>query len=194
MILQGHPDLQFVPTGILDRILDRATVGRVLEQHKRNLDVDISALESFICSNARRIFAILAWADSEPLIEQFYLHGFVDEQLPVRVHLEVNDDDLYEATSFRLGNISIDRHPFNYHQWTDRNIETFCDNDQWPFLSPVFEEDKFRYKFHERTRMPFVEERHRSLKESYFSVVEEWRIHRDHIRTPRLIVRPSSLC
>jgi hypothetical protein len=180
MILQGHPDLQFVPTGVLDKLLDPTTVGKTLEQYKPKLNTDISVLESFICSKARRIFAILAWADAEPFIEQF------------SVRVEENDN-FYEITSLRFGHISIDDHPFNYDQWTDRNIYSFCDNDQWPFLSPVLSESQFRYEFHERTRMPFLDERFRSMKESFFSVVEEWRMHRDHIRAPKVIVRASFL-
>ncbi|OAG06763.1 HET-domain-containing protein [Paraphaeosphaeria sporulosa] len=189
MVPKNQSDLQFIPMGVLDKLLDRATVGRALEQCKDKLDIDIALLESFICNKARKIFAILTWADSPQYIQQFFLHNFVDEQLPVRV--ECNDEDLYDAISFRLGKIEIDQHPFNYHQWTTRNVDLFCDNEQWPFLSPVLDGSQFRYDFHERTRMPFVDERHKSLKESFFSVVEQWRIHRDHVRAPKLVRLPK---
>ncbi|KAF2440660.1 hypothetical protein P171DRAFT_489356 [Karstenula rhodostoma CBS 690.94] len=188
MILQG--DSRFLPTGVLDKLFNKVTVTRALERHDHDLTVDIASLESFVCSKARKVFAILVWVDCEPLIEQFYRHNFGDEQLPV--FLEINEDDIYEAISWRLGKINIDKHPFNCDHWSERDIQSFCDYDQWPFLSPVFNEIQFRYEFHERIRMPFMDEQPRSLEESFFTVVEEWRIHRDHIRTPGLIGLPKN--
>ncbi|KAJ4293284.1 hypothetical protein N0V90_008566 [Kalmusia sp. IMI 367209] len=189
MILQDNPDLKFVPVSALKQLFHQATVASALEQYKKSLKNDVSSLQSFVCDKATRVFAILAWAESEPLIEQFYEYQFVDEQLPVRLVID-EDEDIVEAISFRLGKISIDKHPFNNYQWTDRNIEDFCNHYQWPFLSPVFRQNQFQYHFHERTRMPFVDERPKSQKESYFSIVEEWRIHRDHIHTPKSVRIP----
>ncbi|KAF1964817.1 HET-domain-containing protein [Bimuria novae-zelandiae CBS 107.79] len=187
MVLQGNPDLQFIPACALEQLFQQTTVERTLEGHRSSFKTEIQSLKSYICSEAMKLFAILAWAESEPLIEQFYQNQFRDQHLPV--DCRINEEDFVEA--FRLGNLRIDKHPFNNYQWTDRNIEDFCYNYQWPFLSPVFSQDQFRYHFHERTRMPFMEERHRSQKESFFSVVEEWRIHRDHIRTPKLVRIPD---
>lgn len=191
MILPENPDLKFVPVSALKQLFHEATVLKALERFKKSFKNDTTSLQSFVCENAIRVFAILAWAESEPLIEQFYEHQFKDDQLPVQLRIN-EDEDIVEAISFSLGSISIDKHPFNSYQWTDRNIEDFCNHYQWPFLSPVFQHSQFRYGFHERTRMPFVDERLRSQKESFFSVVEEWRIHRDHIQTSEFVVRSFS--
>lgn len=185
-----HSDLQFVPSSVLDQLFCKDTVAKILANYKHTFTVDLPALQSFICDKAKKVFAILIWTNSEPLIEQFFQDGFVDDQLPVHlvIHYE-NEGSLVEAISERLGNIHIDKHPFNRDPWTDNHIEAFRDYNQWPFLSPVFEENQFRYKFHHRTRLPFVNEDPKSQKESFFSVVEEWQLHRSHIRAPTLIVR-----
>ena len=186
MVLQGDCKRRFLPVCALDQLFHNVMIERTLEDHRSTLSTDLSSLELYIRSKATRLFAILAWAESEPLIEQFYQRQFRDEHLPVE--LRINKEDLVEAISYQLGTIGIDEHPFNERQWTDRTMDDFCHTYQWPFLSPVIHQDRFRYRFHELTRMPFMDEQSRSRKESFFSVVEEWSIHRDHIRAPKFIV------
>lgn len=185
MIPQGS-DRPFVPESALRKLLHKAAVRKALEKH--TIETDIDSLALFVCDKATRIFAILAWAESESLIEQFYKHQFIDDQLPIRLE-ENYVEDCVEAISFQFGKISIEKHPFNNDHWTDRTIDDFCNHYQWPFLTPVFYQSQFRYNFHERTRMPFVDKRFRSERGSNFSVVQEWSIHRDHICAPDLIVR-----
>ncbi|PVH91951.1 kinase-like protein [Periconia macrospinosa] len=187
---QQHPDLQFLPETALKELFNIENIAKILESHKERLQSDISILLSYIETRATRIFAVLAWSQLEELIEEFFLYDFNDEKLPVRVEID-EEQNLIEAFSFRSRWLSVDEHPFNFNRWTERNIDAFCDHDQWPFLSPIFYEEKFRYEFHERTRMPFVDERPQSEKETLFSVVQEWRIHRDHIRNPHLIRLPN---
>ncbi|KAL1612963.1 hypothetical protein SLS60_001194 [Paraconiothyrium brasiliense] len=122
MVLQDHADLQFVPASALSELFCKDTVARILDRHKDSFEEKLSSLEAFIYSKATIIFAILAWADSESLIEEFFQHNFADEQLPVRL---VINEDLVDAISLRLGNTRIEEHPFNNAHWTDRNIEDF---------------------------------------------------------------------
>lgn len=184
MVHAKDSNLRFLPAGELNRLVDSTTVVKVLQKYEFH---DTQDLASFVCNEASKVFAILVWADAPRLIQEFFQHNFVDKNLPV--HLSINDEDMVEVCTLQPGNASIDSHPFNNDlHWTERTIDDFCNTYQWPFLSPVFIEDQFRYKFHENTHMPFIDEQHRSQKETFFSVVEEWRLHRDHILAPSLIV------
>lgn len=177
--------LQFVPTDALKQLLTRSKVSKILEGLKKRPRIDIPSLESFICDNASAVFATLVMIEKEPLIEQFYQHGFSDKQLPFDYKIAGN---CVEATSSQLGTISPDRHPFNNPQWRAKVIEDFWDR-QWYFLSPVFSQSQFRYHFDKGIRMPFLKEYPLNQKTSNFSVVEERPIHRDHVRNLKSVVR-----
>ncbi|KAF2704368.1 hypothetical protein K504DRAFT_390780 [Pleomassaria siparia CBS 279.74] len=192
MVLQDKSEFRFVPESALGQLFSRQVVSAALERHKSNLGTDIPKLVTFVCEKAMKVFAILVWNEDVVRIEQFYRHNSGDEHLPVSC--KYNDTGGYiGAVSYRLGIESIiDSHPFNNQdQWSERTRDYFCDYDQWPFLSPVFSENQFRYAFHDLTHMPFVEASCRNQKNSYFSVVEEWRIHRAHMQMPNLISMPS---
>jgi hypothetical protein len=188
MLLNGTKEKRFVPETALREIFNRENIAETLRRHESSLETDIPKLVSFVHDKAIIIFAILVWSEAVKLIDQFYQHQFKDESLPV--HCETDDDDNVKAFSCRPnGQILIENHPFDDDEWTDRTLEHFCNDDQWYFLSPVFEENKFRYDFHESTHLPFVDKTPASQKESFFSVVREWRIHRDHLKSPRYVVR-----
>jgi serine/threonine protein kinase len=164
-----------------------------LKDHKSTLKTSIEELAKFVCHGGKRLFAILVWSEAEVLIERFYHHRFGDQQLPVEVNINDDDEDTVDAFSFKFGRLNlINDHPFNSPPWSDRELENFCDNYQWPFLSPVFYEHQFQYQLHEKSRMPFMEQKARSRKETYFSVVEEWCIHRGHLQIGRSIGIPES--
>lgn len=186
MSLRDRCDLRFLPDSSLKVLICERAVLEALEKHKSGLLADVSDLVKFVCTRAQRLFAILAWSDAESLIDQFYEQMFDDDSLPVKVVVDYNEG-LVKASTWREGKLSMIKDPPFHHffenPWTERTIDHFCDDDQWLFLSPVFEQHKFRYSFHDRCRMPFVEDEPRSQKESYFSVVEEWSIHRGHLRT-----------
>jgi hypothetical protein len=188
MILQDNFNLCFVPESALEQLFREQDVQVALEKHKPLLKIDISRLVSFVRKKAIKVFAILIWGEVENLIEQFYQHDFGDEHLPI--HYRFNDaENCIEAFSYRLGNLSIiDNHPFNHDQWTYRTLNHFCNHDQWLFLSPVFRANKFRYEFHEKSRMPFVDGECKVRKVARFSMVEEWRIHHDHLQVGGSIV------
>jgi hypothetical protein len=188
MLLHNTKEKRFVPETALKEIFSKENIAQTLRRHKSSLETDIPNLVSFVYDKAIIIFAILVWSEAVKLIDQFYQHQFKDESLPV--HFETDDDDNVKAFSCRPdGEVLIENHPFDDDEWTDRTLEHFCKDDQWYFLSPVFEENKFRYDFHESTHLPFVDKNHASQKESFFSVVREWRIHRDHLKSPRYVVR-----
>jgi hypothetical protein len=188
MLLHDTKEKRFVPETALREIFNKKNIAETLRTHEASLKTDILTLASFIYDEAIIIFAILVWSEAERLIDQFYQHQLKDESLPI--HCETDDDDNIKAFSYRPdGKILIENHPFNDGEWTERTREHFCIDDQWCFLSPVFGEEKFRYDFHESTHLPFVDQSHASQKESFFSVVREWRIHRDHLKSPRYVVR-----
>jgi hypothetical protein len=189
MVLSEHPELQFVPNGILDKLVCEDAVIRVLEKHQSRLTTDVSTLARFVCDRAKRLFATLVFAEVEHLIDHFYEHDFEDKKLPVSLKVERTIWRV-EASRLNDNNRIIDAHPFNdRNSWTRRKIADFQNSYQWPFLCPVFVKSQFEYEFHERFRMPFVDKESRSYKESMFSIVEEWRIHRNHIEIEESMVR-----
>jgi hypothetical protein len=188
MLLYDTKEKRFVPETALKEIFNKKNIAETLRKHGSFTKTHISTLAKFVYDEAIIIFAILVWSDAERLIDQFYQHQLKDESLPI--HCETEDDDSIRAFSCRPdGKTLIENHPFNNEEWTERTIEHFCRDDQWNFLIPVFQEDKFRYDFHESTHLPFVDRNYASQKESFFSVVREWRIHRDHLKSPRYVVR-----
>jgi hypothetical protein len=188
MVLHEKHDLRFLPEKTLKQLLGKQEIMETLRKLKPPPQTDIPTLASFVCDKVIKLFAILAWSEVEYLIEQFYLHGFGDEHLPIGYNS--NGHGAETVFSQQSGNGSpVDDHPFKYHYWTERHLELFCDEDQWHFLSPVFSENQFRYTFPNSIRMPFVDLCARSQKESFFSVVQERRIHRDHLQTSNYIVR-----
>jgi hypothetical protein len=188
MLLPGTKERRFVPETALKEIFSKENIAKTLRRHESSLETEIPKLVSFVYDKAIRIFAILVWSEAVKLIDQFYQHQFKDESLPV--HCETDDDDNVKAFSCRPdGEVLIENHPFDDDEWTERTLEHFCKDDQWCFLSPIFEENRFRYDFHESTHLPFVDKNPASQKESLFSVVREWRIHRDHLRSSRYVVR-----
>jgi hypothetical protein len=193
MLLHGTKEKRFVPQTALKEIFSKENIDQTLRKYESLMETEIPKLVSFVHDKAIIIFAILVWSEAVKLIDQFYQHQFKDESLPV--HCETDDDDNVKAFSCRPdGEVLIDDHPFDDDEWTDRTLEHFCKDDQWCFLSPIFEENKFRYEFHESTHLPFVDKNPASQKESFFSVVREWRIHRDHLKSPRYVVRHPFLC
>jgi hypothetical protein len=192
MLLRETKELRFVPETALKDIFNKENVAEALRMSGSFSETDIPPLVSFICDKAIKLFAILVWSEAEKLIGQFYQHQLRDGSLPI--YCDTEDEDNVKAFTYKPygGKTRIPDHPFNHEQWTERTIEHFCKDDQWPFLSPVFTSNQFRYDFPESIHLPFVDSCYRSQKESNFSVVQEWRIHRDHLQVPNYVVRHSS--
>jgi len=195
MVLKQRTDLSFIPEGVLKELITKNDVQTALRKHR--LSSDISKVADFVCDKAIRLFAILVWNESEILIEQFYKFDFGDQNLPVEVDID-DDNDYVEASTFVSGkSIVIKKHPFNFDPWTDRVLNYFCDFEQWCFLSPVFNDGVFRYHFHKRHRIPFVDLRPGVTKETNFSIVEERRIHRRHLQVRNIgppLATPAPPC
>ncbi|PVH75774.1 HET-domain-containing protein [Cadophora sp. DSE1049] len=138
----------------------------------------MSELVTFICDKARKLFAILVWADEEKEIEKFYKNGFTDDLLPVKVKSRNRKGYTLESLATNGTNLKAVNAIFS--SWKDRSIDHFCDHHQWPFLAPVFREEEFQYTFYKQSRMPFLDLR--SMNESNFSIVWEAYIHKDHLQ------------
>jgi hypothetical protein len=180
MVLEDRSDLRFVPETSLKQLLCRETVAKALEGHRSKLKPE---LVSFVCEKATKVFALLVWVECETSIEQFYKYQFGDEDLPVRFEGSTGS---IKAISSRRGLLS--HHPFNEDPWTSSKLDDLYNTSQWTFLSPVFDEKGFLYEIHEKRRIPFVDVQCKSQKDSHFSVVQQWKMHRDHIQAPTLVV------
>jgi hypothetical protein len=183
MVLPENYRLRFLPETTLKQLLGKQEVTKALEKSGSSLQTDISMLTSFVSEKATRLFAILAWSNDEHLIDQFYQRRFGDDHLPIE--WSYDKDNGFAKVSLQTDNGGpINHHPFNNHQCcNDIWLDNFCSNYQWLFLSPVFSESQFRYVFPSSMRMPFVDLLPISQKESFFSVVQQQRIHRGHLPT-----------
>lgn len=178
--LKDDDSSRFLAESQLKELICQPTVANFLEQDgsASSTDLDKTELAAFICSRARRIFAILVWAERENQIEQFYKNGFTDEMLPVKV--KSRDDEEWTVESLVTNCTNSKAVSTTFSSWRDSEIDYFCDHNQWLFLAPVLSEEKFQHRFHEKTRMPFLDLKR--MNESNFSIVWEGHIHIDHLR------------
>jgi len=65
--------------------------------------------------------------------------------------------------------------------WKSRWINKFCDEYQWRFTAPVFNEVQFSYLFAEKAEMPFWPCPDVRPKYGPFSYVQKWQVHRNHL-------------
>jgi len=191
MELRDDSNSCFLADGLLKELINESTVTTFLEQHRENfgMDTDTSKLAAFVCQRARRAFAILIWTDRANYIEQFFKSGFTDEMLPVQVKNRDDEDWVVESLNITFTDSKAVSATFS--SWQDIKIDSFCDYGQWPFLAPVFRGDQFRYAFHERSRLPFINSR--DQKETMFSFIDEWEIHPDHLTGSTIVRRCSQL-
>ncbi|KAE9367915.1 HET-domain-containing protein [Stipitochalara longipes BDJ] len=180
----------FLAESSLTDLICESEVKAALEKFK--LKTDTSELATFICKKARRLFAILIWADHEAQIEKFYKNNFTDDLLPVKVKSQDGEGYILESLATNGSNSKAVNDTFS--SWTDRSIDHFCDAHQWPFLVPVFREEQFQYAFYKQSRMPFLNVR--SVNEGNFSIVWEAYIHKDHLqmrRNSKLLIPTSEM-
>jgi hypothetical protein len=177
----------FYPDNLLQELICKEVVSKILEDNK--IPGDRPILTDFICTKAKRVFAILLSCEQASLIMQFSKCGFTDDMLPVGLGIHSGSSDAMESFSMRSKDDEIVKNMFDDPVWSYRKRREFYKDRQWPFLSPIFTEEVFRYKFHEECHMPFMEKKAEIRKDSFFSYVERRRIHRAHLRISLSIVR-----
>lgn len=185
-MLPPNSDTCFYPDNLLQELICEDVVSRMLEKH--NITVNRSELTHFICTKAKRVFAILLSYEQVPLIKQFCLCKFTDDMLPVGPGILSGSPEM-ESLSMASANLRIVKKTFDPEVWSYRNKRDFYNNQQWPFISPIFSDDVFRRDFHQKFRMPFMEVKAEVFKDSNFSVVEKRRVHRGHLRIGHTIVK-----
>jgi hypothetical protein len=196
--------IEFVPETVLAGLINQKAVENVLQHStghgELQLAAPISVLAEFFSKEAFKVFAILAMnhhfpgAFNLPLLDHLYQKGFRDDMLPVqkrslKTGWEIEscnrnaDPDKIVREAFRYG----DGSPWGKHGLAPWTIDQFYQSWQWPFVPPVFFEDKFRYEFPYQIRLPFTRSGERKKSDSFYSYVEDKSIHVDHI--PRDLVR-----
>ncbi|KAF4884864.1 Serine/threonine-protein kinase RAD53 [Colletotrichum fructicola] len=170
----------FVPYSSLKELISKQVVKDTLTKRKQKPRTDISTLVSFVCGKpeARRIFAILVWIGQVGLIDTVYAHNFVDSLLP----LYIDHNGTVKTHTTGSGASEIVTKVFSDERWTEESPDFFCEA-QWQFLGPIFREQQFKYSFLKQHRMPFLKQPSTSNhRESYFSTVEKWCIHKAHFK------------
>ncbi|KAF2106153.1 hypothetical protein BDV96DRAFT_655024 [Lophiotrema nucula] len=177
----------FYPVSLLDELIREDVVSRILKDY--NLSDRQPQLTRFVCTKAKRVFAILIACEQVPLMTRFFENRFTDEMLPVGPGFFSGSSEQAEIESFttRFANLTIVKNTFDRRSWRYRDLQYFHRDRQWPFISPIFTEKDFRYLFHEQSHMPFMEENAEIWKDTNFSLVEKRRIHRDHLKIEHTI-------
>lgn len=131
----------------------KSRISKALETLSRHPD-DISRLIKHIHSAdrpAKKIFLILVRSGKLDKIDEFLSSGFSDHDLPITVPRSKNGSVVknaggssWPAKVFGEGKINVyDVEPFKYNQW--------------PFLSPVFTDGKFKFEVHPEIPLPLIE-------------------------------------
>ncbi|KAL3299532.1 HET-domain-containing protein [Colletotrichum asianum] len=170
----------FLPYSALTEIVTKQVVTNTLARRKSRSQETISKIASFVCGKpeARRVFAILIYIGQVRLIELFYEHNFVDSILP----LYIDASGTVRTWTNQKRNSDITRKVFSDDVWGEEVVpDIFCDA-QWQFLGPIFSERQFSYTFLPEHRMPFLKQSG-GHRESHFSTVGKWSIHRSHFKT-----------
>ncbi|KAF1957936.1 HET-domain-containing protein [Byssothecium circinans] len=182
-------DRRFLPASVLKQLITWEAVVAALEECDSISKKEVPVLANYVCDGAQKLFAILVWSDQISRIKHFAKTGFKDELLPVRVVFNYEDSNKrwdVDSLAKKLTDTKIVDNTFTPSAWRMASLDNFYGSHQWPFLSPVFEENKFKYTIPEKCHMPFLmpsDSKRNSLKHSHFSVVQGWEVHRDHLRT-----------
>jgi hypothetical protein len=170
---QDNASARFLPAGCLDRLLTKEAITTALEKCNTPLlqAVDMGKLVQFICDEARRVFSTLIWIGKEDQIPVFFQAGFTDEMLPV-----VRSGRTLSSSKDKFSEKS--KKAFNHFENDPRFITSFDDN-QWIFLSPIFQRDQFEYGNLKQHRMPFMEKT--MIDGGQFGEVAKCVIHPDHL-------------
>jgi hypothetical protein len=176
----------FYPDNLLQELICEEVVSKILESN--NIQRNKPGLTRFICTKAKRVFAVLLSCEQVSLITQFYICDFTDDMLPVGPGFHSGSSEM-ESFSMAFANLKIVKHTFDPAVWDYRKKREFHKDRQWPFISPIFNGEEFRREFHTNCPMPFMETEAEICKDSYFSQVEKRRIHRGHLRIGRTIVK-----
>jgi hypothetical protein len=201
MVMYQKGKKRFVPDSSIREMICERKIDVTLKSYN-SWNVDIALLRRFICDKATIIFAILIWMQEATVIEHFYRTQFTDNMLPVTYGFDHDDDDdddnpsgISPATEKMPDlNLEVIRNAFNEDVWNISAHDRFCTQEQWSFLSPIFHDNTFEYQFHEQCHMPFMDSHPMMTKDTNFSSVEKWRIHRDHLRIGCRIVSLVPLC
>ncbi|KAI0813430.1 hypothetical protein GGR55DRAFT_703415 [Xylaria sp. FL0064] len=105
------------------------------------------ALISYVRTEAKKLFLILCKTQQLNSIRCFYKSGFTDDSLPVH-KLSESSYDIY----------TLGRRAPNWKSFkalTHKGCDEFI-SEQWMFLAPSFQKDKFTYTFREKEPLPFM--------------------------------------
>ncbi|KAK2044256.1 HET-domain-containing protein [Colletotrichum somersetense] len=184
---EGH---KFFPRNELRLIATRERVKMVLGAAK--VDAGKSLL-NFVEKNAACLFLILVLMTDSDREEVSQLKGLKAGSLgngflPVEFLMDPDTRVWYWGSSLH------DRHSRrNYPipgDWKLSQRELF-DTYQWRFISPLFgTEERFRFKFHNRIILPYLDVARRAASSGFFGEVYKVKIHHAHI-APKLARKAS---
>lgn len=168
-----------MPVRQLAEILCEKTVTAELKERKKEMGISKTAvmqLTSYVCNKAQKIFAILVTIERVGHINQFFKAGFNDTMLP----LSRNGSNITPAAERFCDTVKE-----AFKEWTSQGKRHFCDN-QWAFLSPVFQQSKYTHDIHKRCPMPVLEINSKLGNSTNFSEVHQWVVHQDHLETDQV--------
>lgn len=184
LIKEEQSPRPFLPRGAFDKLITAESIevellrtGCITTTQSRT---EVQGLVDFILSRAKKCFATLVFIKRVPEIKTFHQNSLTDEQLPVAfefVEGKCIPSVLDKARSHP--DVELLSTCFQ-HPWDRQDREAFAEK-QWLFLVPVFTEENWQHKFHDKCPLPFLYPVEQVARQTLFSEVRQWLIHRDHI-------------
>ncbi|KAH8890108.1 HET-domain-containing protein [Thozetella sp. PMI_491] len=183
-LIRSTGEQEFLPANFIDLFTARERVIEVLNEEGVEYDDDLLAYAS---GEGKRVFLTLVDIEKLEALQSLYEEGFNDSHLPVG---ETKTDRkrvgrkkiMYEIRSLdeASNTLRADRwDSFAQDMWNNQSLKSFI-NTQWLFLAPVFTKDKFRYVFHQKRPLPYIDDGGAASKAGFFSRVTQVRIHDAH--------------
>ncbi|KAK2929217.1 Protein kinase domain [Fusarium oxysporum f. sp. vasinfectum] len=191
-----YPDnkpLFFSPEGSLSSII---TVEAVLWGFCNGVEIPseihserLKRTVTYTLWRGKKLFAISVLSGFEgkslqQAMKSFEMNAIWDKSLPLVASAFINMTNFWPdpAKPDQIESKAIDW--FLNHDlerlWTDESIHIFCNNHQWKFCAPVFEETPELGRLHENYILPFTEKCNEIDEDSYGQAIK-YKIHERHL-------------
>jgi len=164
---------EFLPDNKVIGFVTREQVNLAFE----DAEIEVrEGLVDFVLNGAKRLFLIMVMMTSRrdeklSLLEDLKAAGVNDASLPIGFDRDKNGYSLEGPP---------DGSRFSVDAWT-RNDRALFSSIQWHFIAPVFDGSKFRFRFHQKRILPFLEMASKPASSGFFGEVSRMEIHPAHM-------------
>ncbi|KPM37809.1 hypothetical protein AK830_g8766 [Neonectria ditissima] len=175
----------FLPCDKFEEFVTESVVKETLETASLE---DVQSLLQFVLSSAKKIFLTLVMLTSKneekiSMLREFRHRGVDDASLPIGFKNEEGGRGWY---GYSLDEPSDPKRQFSCPVdkiWGRTDRKNFA-SYQWCFIAPIFNEGQFRFRFHGRTVLPYLDVAPKPTSSGFFGEVSRIGIHPAHISPP----------